>query len=65
MHGQSALHKLAKSCESYLEFVEKAKQHLESVSKSSFKTSGKVPSNLKNSLKSIWDERNDGDYDTL
>ena len=64
VHGQSALHKLAKSCESFQEFVQKAKDHLEKTSPSTLKTSGTVSSSMKRNLKSIWDERNDDDYDT-
>jgi hypothetical protein len=65
VHGQSALHKIAKSCKSFQEFVQKATAHLEKTSKSTLKTSGTVSSSMKRNLKSIWDERNDDDYDTV
>ena len=65
VHGQSALHKLAKSCESFQEFEQKAIAHLEKVSPSTLKTSGTVSPSMKRNLKSIWDERNDEDYDTV
>lgn len=65
VHGQSALHKLAKSCESFQEFVQKAKDHLEKTSPSTLKPSGTVSPSMKRNLKSIWDERNDDDYDTV
>jgi hypothetical protein len=64
VHGQSALHKLAKSSKSFQEFQQKAQAHLEKTSKSTLKTSGTVSSSMKRNLKSIWDERNDDDYDT-
>ena len=65
VHGQSALHKLAKSSKSFQEFQQKAQAHLEKTSKSTLKTSGTVSSSMKRNLKSIWDERNDDDYDTV
>jgi hypothetical protein len=65
VHAQSALHKLAKSSKSFQEFVKAAKEHLEKTSKSTLKTSGTVSSSMKRNLKSIWDERNDDDYDTV
>ena len=64
-HGSSVLHKLAKSCESFQEFLQKAITHLEKVSPSTLKTSGTVSSSMRRNLKSIWDERNDDDYDTV
>ena len=65
VHGQSALHKLAKSCKSFQEFLQKAQAHLEKTSKSTLKTSGTLSSSMKSNLKSIWDERNDDDHDTV
>lgn len=63
--AQSALHKIAKECGSFQEFAQKALTHLKSISKSTYKTSDKVSPSLRRSLKNIWDERNDDDYDTV
>ena len=51
--AQSALHKLAKECDSFQEFLQKALTHLKSVSKSTYRTSDKVSPSLRRSLKNI------------
>jgi len=57
----SSLHKLAKDCTSFNEFKMKALKYLESISKSTFKSSGKLSSYTQRSLKEIWNELNKRD----
>jgi len=65
VHGQSTLHKLAKSSDSYQEFKQKAQTHLNSISKSTLNLPSKLTLSTVASLKNIWNERNDDEYDTV
>jgi len=65
VHGQSTLHKLAKSSDSYQEFKQKAQTHLNSISKNTLNLPSKLTLSTVASLKNIWNERNDDEYDTV